>query len=176
VNPHATGWASDIVDLWTHIYSEVHAAAHRFLRRGQRFPVFQTSDVVSEVYLRLAHSDVDWKDRKHFMCVLANTVRRVIIDRCQHERRQRRGGGRVVSLEDLPEEPVETDSPVDLIALGDALDRLEVENPRAAIALSMRMFGGFRVVEIAESLGCSRRSVDLLLAFSRARISCFLDN
>ena len=137
------------------VYSDLHAIAAREMRREQGGHTLQTTALVHEVYLRLCGSDpVHWRDRAHFFAVAAQQLRRVLVDHARRVRSEKRGGGQIkFSLGDSDGPTWEFDER--LLAVDEALIRLETLDERAAKAIELRFFGGLSEAEAAETLGIS---------------------
>lgn len=100
-----------------------------------------------------------WKSRGHFMAVAATAMRQILIDHLRRSSSLKRGGDRArVSLSDVG--PADTPSPVDLIALSTALERLAELDPKQARLVELKVFGGLSNPEIAEVLGTSLRTTE----------------
>lgn len=153
------GDASACDQLYRVVYGELRRLAHRYMHRENPGHTLQTTALVNEAYLRLAHSkDVDWKDRAHFFAVSANIMRRILIDEARARRAERRGGdAQQVALDDLvdiPQAPTQ-----DLLALDEALDRLARVDERKTKVVELRYFGGLSVEETAAVLKVSQDTV-----------------
>jgi len=137
------------------VYSELHAIAAREMRRERSEHTLQTTALVHEVYLRLfGDGAVECKDRAHFFAVAARQLRRVLVDHARRVRSEKRGGGQVrLSLEDSDGPVCHFDERV--LAVDEALSRLQALDERAAKAVELRYFGGLSESEAAETLGVS---------------------
>jgi RNA polymerase sigma factor (TIGR02999 family) len=144
-------------ELFTVLYQELRGLAHALLRRQRHQQSLPTTGLVHEAYLKLANrSRLDLRDRGHFLALAAKAMRQVVVD---HARR-RAAGKRGVVIGVLEEEKVGTGVPtVDILALDEALSRLEGLEPRLSRIVEMRFFGGFSVEETASALGLSERTV-----------------
>ena len=108
-----------------------------------------------------------WNSRGHFFAAAAEAMRRVVLDRARDKRRLKRGGGgRRVEI-DLGELPDQSPN-IDLLALDQALDQLERDDPVCASLVKLRYFAGLGQGEAAEVLGLPRRTADRHWAFARA--------
>jgi RNA polymerase sigma factor (TIGR02999 family) len=144
--------ASQLMEL---VYGELHRIAAREMRREHGEHTLQTTAVVHEAYLRICGSEpIDWKDRAHFYAVAAQQLRRVLIDHARRVQSEKRGGGIVkLSLWDSDGPAIGIDERV--LAVDQALGRLELLDPRAAKAVELRFFGGLSEAEAAEALQIS---------------------
>lgn len=134
----------------------------------------QATALVHEAYLKLVdQSRVDWRDRTHFFAVAATAMRRILVDRARARGRLRRGGGKrarvpLDAARDAAAPVLETESPVDLIDLDEALVAFGAAHPDEARLVELRFFAGLDLPEAAESLGISTRTAERWWAFSRA--------
>jgi RNA polymerase sigma factor (TIGR02999 family) len=141
------------------VYGELRKVAARHLR-GQRVGhTLQTTALVNEAYLRLIDaSQVQWQDRAHFFAVAAHFMRRILVDFARSRNYQKRGGGaQQVSLADAL--AIAPERGADLLALDEALTRLQALNERQAQVVELRYFGGLSEEETAEALKVSVRTV-----------------
>ncbi|MEM8681615.1 MAG: ECF-type sigma factor, partial [Planctomycetota bacterium] len=90
-----------------------------------------------------------------------------LIDYARTRGRQKRGGNRKrVPLTDI--NLGDSDACDDILALDEALSRLEGENPEAAKVVQLRFFAGLSIDETAQAMGLSPRTVDRRWKFARA--------
>ncbi len=143
------------------IYDELHQMAHRKLIAEPRDLVSQTTSLVHEAWLRLVgNANLGWQSRAHFFGAAAEAMRRIIIEQARNRRALKRGGGRApVPIDPAIIEAPATDS-IDLLALDEALARLEQLDPRMAQVIKLRFFAGLSVDDIAEALNVSARTVN----------------
>lgn len=151
------------------VYSELERLAASYLRRERPDHTLQPTALLNEAYLRLAQSgDKVWSSRTHFLAVGARAMRQVLVDHARARRRQKRGlGDRPVTLDTghlLP--AVQTEE--DILALEDALQRLETLHHRQAQVVQLRFFAGLEESEVAELLGVSLRTVSSDWSMARA--------
>jgi len=144
--------ANQLMEL---VYGELHRIAAREMRREHGEHTLQTTAVVHEAYLRICRSEpIDWKDRLHFYAVAAQQLRRVLVDHARRLHSEKRGGG-------IPNLSIwESDGPaigIDerVLAMDQALARLESLDPRAAKVVELRFFGGLSEAEAAHALQIS---------------------
>lgn len=154
--------------LFGRIYHELHAIALRCLRGERGAPTLQATALVHEVFLQLANARTRWVSSTHLLAVAARAIRRVLINHALARRAQRRGGGRPAEplADDLCAAPA-TDG-LELLALGEALERLERLDPRQGQIVELRFFGGLSAQEIARVLGISTRTVEGEWSLARA--------
>ena len=119
----------------------------------------------------LFRSELAWDSRGHFFTAAAEAMRRILIEHARARAREKRGGAdqRLLTLDigevaDLAQE----EKNEQIIALDEALRRLESQRPRVARVVHLRFYAGLSVDETARTLGVSARTVDLDWAFARA--------
>jgi RNA polymerase sigma-70 factor (ECF subfamily) len=146
------GAANQLMEV---VYGELHGLAARQMHRERGDHTLQTTALVHEAYLRLCGSEpIDWQNRGHFFAVAAQQLRRILVDYARRARSEKRGGGQVMlSLEDGDCPVVDRDER--LLAIDEALTRLEALDERAAKVIELRYFGGLSEKEAAGSLGIS---------------------
>jgi len=150
----------DAIDrLFPLVYEELRRVAHRALRREHPDHTLSTTGLVHEAYLKLVDQRrAQYRDRAHFFAVAAGAMRRILVDYARRYQRVKRGAGqRPFSLD---ENAVSLDERSEnLLALDDALARLESLNPRLSRVVECRFFGGLTEEEIAEVMGVTPRTV-----------------
>src|SRR5579872_5005058 len=102
----------------------------------------QATALVHEAYLRLAAQERDqWQDRRQFIVVASEMMRRILVDHARARLREKRGGGAAkVSLSEAAD--LQTGSDVEVLDLDQALDRLSAFDARKAKLVELRFFGG----------------------------------
>ena len=149
------------------VFADLHRIAEIAMRKESDGHTLQPTELVDEAFVRLVgQSQISWQNRAQFFAVAARTVRRILVDHARHRSRQKRDHGMRVTLD---ESIVETpDRSVDLIALDEALERLDAAAPRQAKVVELRFFGGLEVDETAHALGISAATVKRDWTFARA--------
>ncbi len=160
-------------DLLPRVYNQLRDIARARLRAERVDHTLDTSALVHEAYLRLTEgATTDWQDRNHFFAVASTAMRRVLIDHAKHRQAQKRGGAPVrvdMDLSQLADAAASADSdPESLLALDDALARLEQVHPRQAKAVELRYFAGLTLEEAAGVLSTSAPTVLRDLRFAQA--------
>lgn len=145
--------------LWEMTYEELRRIAYRMLQGERMDHTLSGTALVHEAFVRLIDQNrVEWQDRAHFFAVAAQACRRILIDHARKHRAKKRGGGRVrITIDRLQLEQERKSE--DLLDLHEALERLEVLNPRLSRVVEFRYFGGLSEAEIAEVLDVSERTV-----------------
>ena len=133
--------------------------ADQYLRREDLSHSLQPTALVHEAYLRLIdQTKVQWQNRAHFFGVAAQMMRRILIDHAKTKHRLKRGGTAIkVALDENVN--ISQERAVELIALDDALQELAQMDERKSRIVELRYFGGLSVVETAEVLGVSDKTV-----------------
>jgi RNA polymerase sigma factor (TIGR02999 family) len=108
-----------------------------------------------------------WDGPAHFYAAAAEAMRRILVERARRRNRLRHGAGLARVPIDLLEIEGVRECP-ELLALDDALTRLERQDPRKAEVVKLRYFAGFSIAETAELLGISPATVKLDWAYARA--------
>lgn len=141
------------------VYQELRHAAERALRRESAAHSLQPTALVHEAWLRLAQARPgDWQDRQHFVAGAARLMRQILIDHARQAAADKRDGGQRVDLSRL--NLAASPEPVDLLALEQALVRLETVDARKAQVVELRVFGGLDFAEIGATMGLSRATLD----------------
>jgi RNA polymerase sigma factor (TIGR02999 family) len=144
------------------VYDPLRAIALRQLQSERAGHTLETNGLVHEAYITLVNQPgANWRDRAHFFAVAARVMRRILVDHARKHRAVRRGGDyQVVSLDDVRPGVMATHQRADeLIALDEALDRLEQLDPRLSKVVECRFFAGLTEAETAEVLGVTPRTV-----------------
>ena len=150
----------DAIDVvFNLVYAELHSAARRQLARARPGQTLETTVLVHEAYLKLVGSaQANWTDRSHFFAVAAKAMRQIIIDYARWTTREKRGGGvNKISLEGI--DVASEDRAGELIALDDALTRLESFSERLAKLVELRFFAGLSIEETAETMSMPAHQV-----------------
>jgi RNA polymerase sigma factor (TIGR02999 family) len=149
------------------VYDELRRLAARRLARESPGQTLEPTALVHEAYVRLVGSAERWENRGHFFAAAAEAMRRILIDRARAKKRLKRGGR--AKRVDLKQVDLAYEMPADeLIALDEALQRLQADDPTKAELVKLRFFAGLTVEQAAESLGISRATADRHWRFARA--------
>ena len=159
------------------VYEELRKLASARMAREKSGQTLQATALVHEAYLRLVDIDQcerEWEGRAHFFKAASEAMRRILIERARRKLRQRHGGG--LARENIENVPLVKHSRNEiLLALDEALDVLEKEDPRKASVVKLRYFVGFSNRETAETLGISLASVERDWSFSKAWLFDWLE-
>jgi RNA polymerase sigma factor (TIGR02999 family) len=150
------------------VYDELRKLAAEKMAQEKPGQTLQATALVHEAYLRLV--DVEkaqhWDSRRHFFAAAAEAMRRILVERARRKRQTRRGGDwhRVPLDEEHLLDGVPSD---DLLALDEALGRLESLDAASAQLVKLRYFAGLTVAEAAEGLGISLRTAERNWTYAR---------
>ena len=167
------GDSAAAAELLPIVYEELRKLAA--LKMAQENPghTLQATALVHEAYLRLV--DVEhpqqWSGRGHFFAAAAEAMRRILVESARRRQTLKAGGEREqVALSDIVEPPA--GNPLDLVALDEALQKLELQSPRRAELVKLRYFAGLTIEHAAEVLGVapSTASADWVYAKSWLRL------
>jgi RNA polymerase sigma factor (TIGR02999 family) len=150
------------------VYDELRKLAAQRMAKETPGQTLQATALVHDAYLRLV--DVDhpqqWNGRGHFFAAAAEAMRRILIETARARGRVKHGGGLVrVDLEQVADVAV---TPIEgLLALDDALTRLESTDAMAADVVKLRYFAGLSMPQVAESLGIPLRTAERNWTYAR---------
>jgi RNA polymerase sigma factor (TIGR02999 family) len=146
-------------ELLPHVYTELRRIASRHLAKEHNANTLQATALVHEAYLRLSHdSAANFQNRAHFFAISSRIMRRILIENARHRGRVKRGAAAIhVPLDESVAVGEESDEII--LAVHEALERLESLAPRQARIIEMRFFAGLDVAEIAEVMRISVRTV-----------------
>lgn len=148
--------AAQLVPL---VYKELRRMASQYLRHERPGHTLQATALVHEAYIKLAgQRDAKWQNRAHFFAMASQLMRQILVDYARAQMRSKRGGKQQkVSLDEcLLVSPERSD---ELLAVNEALTRLEAMDARQARIVELRYFGGLTMEETAEVLHLSSKTV-----------------
>lgn len=155
----AGGDGAALNDLMTMVYDELRRMAHRCMAQERGDHTLQATALVNEVYLKLKDGrGPACQNRAHFFAIAATMMRRILVDYARRHTTQKRGGGAVeVTLDEAMW--VSQEKSAEMLALDDALTRLEQVDKRRSQVAVLRFFSGLTGKEIAKALGVSEETV-----------------
>jgi RNA polymerase sigma factor (TIGR02999 family) len=159
------------------VYDELRKLAAARLAKEQAGRNLDATALVHEAYVRLVDRDQQqkWDNRGHFFASASEAMRRIIIDEARSRLSQKRGGGlKRLDFDHLDHLATRT-PPEELLAIDDALEKLELEDQQAAKLVKLRFFAGLSLSEAGEVLGISRTSAYEQWAYARAWLKCAVD-
>jgi len=182
----ASGDSRALDSLWPLVYDDLKRLARRQLAQERGDHTLQRTALVNEAFLRLAgQKAIDWLNREQFLSLAAKIMRHVLVDYARQRNAQRRGdGAKKLSLSDTKaalevEEALAAtfdESDVDVVAIDEALRKLEqIDAPQSRI-VELRYFGGLTLEETASVVGISVATVKREWTMARAWLRRELEN
>jgi len=164
----SAGDSQAAADLLPLVYAELRKLARARMAKTPPGNTLQPTALVHEAYLRLiGRNDPSWNSRGHFFAAAAQSMRQILVEQARRKASIKHGGGRkridVADAEPFVEPPAE-----DLLALDEALTRLERANPRQGKIVMLRYFAGLTNEETAAALDVSLRTVEREWRFVRS--------
>jgi RNA polymerase sigma factor (TIGR02999 family) len=151
------------------VYEELRRLAAQRMAQEKPGQTLQATALVHEAYVRLVDSEQErrWSGRRHFYCAASEAMQRILVERARRKHSVKQGGhAQRVPLDEVVWTLPEPD--VDLLALHDALTRLEETEPEKAQLVRLRFFAGLSMEEAAETLGVSRTTAKRYWIYARA--------
>jgi RNA polymerase sigma factor (TIGR02999 family) len=151
------------------VYDELRQLAAQKLAQEKPGQTLQATALVHEAYLRLVDTEKapHWNSRGHFFAAAAEAMRRILVESARRKLRRRHGGD--LQRQDLDAlEPPSLQTPDELVAVSEALDRLAQANAQAAELVKLRFFAGLTNEQAAAALGVSPRKATQVWAYARA--------
>jgi RNA polymerase sigma factor (TIGR02999 family) len=158
------------------VYGELRALARARMRCERKDHTLQATELVHEAYLRLAGgTPVEWEGRGHVFAAAAEAMRRILIEHARARSRVKRGGdeqGRPakklpLTLAGIADLAADAD-PEEILALDDAMERLEARDARMGQVVRLRFYAGLSIEETAAALGVAPRTAKRDWTFARA--------
>jgi RNA polymerase sigma factor (TIGR02999 family) len=169
-----TGDRSAMHDVIPLVYQELKKLARAHLRRELRAVPLQTTALVHEAFLKLAGSrHPAYENRAHFYGIASRLMRQVLVDTARARTAEKRLAAEEVALADIPDwgpQPNRT-----LLAMDDALQRLEKVDSLKGQLIEMRYFGGMTAEEasvvVSKPVHIVRRELRLAQAWLRQELA-----
>lgn len=167
LNRSAAGGGQGVEDVIVLLHSELRRIAARLMASERRDHTLQPTVIADEAYLQLVDQhNRNWKNRAHFFAAAAQTMRHILVDYGRRRRSQKRGGlFQRVDFDQAERIGIAPDD--DVIALDEALQRLEHIDPRQSRIVELRYFGGLTEEETAEVMNTSPRTIKREWAVAR---------
>lgn len=159
--------------LYPLLYGAMRRMAGSHMRKERDARTIQPTVLVHEAYLRLVRSNRQWENKAQFLYCASNVMRQILIEYARRRKSKKRGCGAVqVPLDDRPAE--QKMSPDDVLAVEEALSRLEKLDSRKAQILRGRFYGDMKIPELAEVFGLAESTVKTHLRSALAWINADL--
>lgn len=150
------------------VYDQLRKIAQQRMQDEKPGHSLQATALVHEAYLRLVRTKhPKWSSRAHFYVAAAQAMQRILVEHARKKKRLKRGGDRqpvASNVVDLARD----ENLEDVVALHEAIDRLEGEHPRAALVTRLRFYAGLTVEETAKAMKISERTVTREWVYARA--------
>ena len=159
------------------VYDELRRLAAQKLAQEKPGQTLEATALVHEAYIRLV--DVEkvqhWDSRAHFFVAAAEAMRRILIENSRRKKSRKHGGG-LTRQEALPEALAVqgTRDPLEILEVGEALDRLAEKSPRKAELVKLRYYLGCTIPEAAEILGIAPATAEDDWAYAKAWLRRYL--
>src|SRR5690349_8645860 len=142
------------------VYDELHRLAANYLRKERRQLTLQPTALVNELYLKIFDQQrTTWHNRAQFYGVAACLMRRILVDHARAHYSSKRGSGRFcISLRNIAAFGAQPD--VELIAIHEALKRLEEVDKNQTRIVELRFFAGLTIEETAAVMEISHATVE----------------
>jgi len=156
-------------DLLPLVYNELRKLAAQKLAQERPGQTLGATALVHEAYLRLvgAEKTQEWDSRGHFFVAAAEAMRRILVDRARHKR-SAKSGGHHQRVDLCTVEPALEDESDDVLAIDEALQKLEQQHKRKAELVKLRFFAGLTNEQAAIALGISTSTADNDWAYARS--------
>jgi RNA polymerase sigma factor (TIGR02999 family) len=164
---HGNPTASE--ELLPLVYRELRRLAQQRLAQEKPGQTLQATALVHEAYVRLVEGEETqrWNSRGHFFAAAAEAMRRIVIENARRKRTEKHGG--LLERQDLNAIDIEAPAPSqDVLALDEALAKLEAEDPAKAQLVKLRYFAGVAEDEAASALGISRTTAQRYWRYAKA--------
>jgi len=167
-----SGDAKAAGELLPLVYEELRTLAEHRMKGEAPDHTLEPTALVHEAYIRLVgKADPGWQNRAHFFAAAAEAMRRILIDSARRKSRLRHGGDHA-KVELVDQMLTGLDDRIDLLAMDEALAKLEFEDAAKAKLVKLRFFAGLSVEEAAAILGISRATADRWWSYARAFLYC----
>jgi RNA polymerase sigma factor (TIGR02999 family) len=151
------------------VYGELRRLAKQRLAQEKPGQTLQSTALVHEAYLRLVDGEAAqrWDSRGHFFAAAAEAMRRILIDNARRKRADKHGGQ--LARQEFDDVDIAAPAPSeDLLALDEALAKLEAQDPVKAQLVKLRYFAGLTEEDAARVLGVSRATIQRHWRYAKA--------
>jgi len=152
------------------VYEELRFLAAQKMAQEKPGQTLQATALVHEAYIRLVKGgDQGWQGRGHFFSAAAEAMRRILVERARRKKGPQHGGDHVqITLNESLLSKSKTVSSADLLALDEAMDKLQKTDSVKAELVTLRLFGGLTGKQAADVLGISYATEQRYWAYARA--------
>lgn len=155
-------------ELLPYVYNELRKISSKYLRDEYRNHTLQTTELVHEAYIKLiGDQNISWQNRAHFFGIAAQSMRQILVDHARKRKSLKRNEGKGnISLDGVFEISETNDEQI--IALDEALKKLESVEERSSKLVELRYFSGLTIEETAEVLNISPATAKRDWKFAKA--------
>jgi len=151
------------------VYRELRQLAAGYLRNERVSHTLQPTALLHEAYIRMVDQEMpEWQNRAHFFGVAARIMRQILVDHARTHKASKRGAELKKLSLDEAQMVFTSNSPPTVLALDEALLKLEAHDERKARVVEMRAFGGMSVADTALALGVSAPTIKRDMRFAQA--------
>ena len=170
LNEWRTGGDSALMDqIMPAVYDELHRVANSYMR-GRPQHTLQATALINEAFCRLGDVKTELENRGHFIGIVANLMRQILVDHARAKGSQKRGGGvDKVSIDDV--QIAAREASIDILALEEVLADLEKKDPRKVRIAELYYFCGGTYAETATALDISEATVHRELRMLKALLA-----
>lgn len=150
------------------VLQDLRRLARAHFAREAKAHTLQPTALISELFVRmLGRRTLQWENREQFFGAATEIMRRVLVDHARRRKAEKRGAN--VAKVPLDESPIAAVglNAVDLIALQDAMDRLD---PQRRLIVERKIYFGLTHRQIGEELGLAEDTVKEKWALIKARL------
>ena len=162
------GKKNAVNELLPLVYNELKRISSKYLHEEYRNHTLQTTELVHEAYIKLVgRQEINWQNRAHFFGIAANSMRQILVDYARKRNSLKRGEGKThLSLDKVEEISFQSDE--DILALDEAMKKLEAFDPDLSKVVELRFFAGLNVEETSKVLDRSASTVKREWSLARA--------
>ncbi len=175
--PTKSGAEQDPAEQFAVAYDELHGLARRQMAHQVPGHTLQATALVNEVFLKLSNrmqesegnGEAPWKDKTHLLGLASRAMRSILVDHARKKSsKKRKATGERVALDRAVLEFEETSG--DLVVLNEALEVLELQDPRMVRLVELHYFGGCTMDEVSRALDISLRTAQREWRMAKARL------
>ena len=172
LNEWRSGDAGLLEQIIPAVYDELHRVARSYMRGQPEQHTLQATALVNEAFLRIGNVKTELEDRGHFIGIVANVMRQILVDHARAKQSQKRGGGvRHESIDDVNVAGESGRPSTDVLALEAVLGRLEKKDPRKVRIAEIYYFCGATYAETAAAMDISEATLHRELRLLKALLA-----
>lgn len=162
--------------LYDQVYSELHFAAEKLMRKERPGATIQPTALVHDAFIRISEGiDQQWLSSEHFLNTAALIMRRLLIDYARKRGRLKHGGGKDrIPLDHVSVPAADLFASNEIELVHEALEKLATNNRRCASVIEYRIFLGLTIEQTAEALEISVGTVKSDARFAMAWLRSIL--